>query len=270
MADENDHYTVRLTSGMTLQAMSKAEPRYSKMGAVKKGSAAFSLLELLTVVAVLGILAALLLAGQKKALRQAGLTNCAANLRQISVGFNLYNSENDGTFPPHWGVGPSGDVIAWYGFIAPYFVGMKTPQETMSKVFHCPTNPRPREADINYLSTARNVDQSYGYNYSYLTSNPEWSQKLRAHTISDKTKFVLAGDIPTFKQESDIVRFPSSATDVRLYPAVTPDLSALNGVSQRHGGGANFLFLDGHVEYQISRVFARDNYDRKNWIPTRE
>lgn len=242
----------------------------SKSNFYRNRNSGFTLIELTVVIGIIVILALITSASFTTIRAKAGQANCATNLRQIGIGFLSYNAENSGGFPPHWGGDQDGKVLAWYGFVAPYIVDWKGPGQPMDKIFRCPSNPRPYNAGINYLSETKNVDQSYGYNYYYLTGNPSWALKYRAPAIANKTKFVLVGDIPTFGDAKDVVNFGGSMPGLRLYPAATAGYDALMGVSKRHSAGANFLFLDGHVEHQRSQSFARDDFKNVNWIPTVE
>jgi prepilin-type N-terminal cleavage/methylation domain-containing protein len=61
----------------------------------------FTLVELLVVIAVVGILAALFLPVLGKAKERARITQCLSNLRQIGVGLKMYVDDHDGIFPPH-------------------------------------------------------------------------------------------------------------------------------------------------------------------------
>lgn len=65
----------------------------------RKAAGAFSLIELLTVVAVIAILAALLLGGVQSARRHAQATRCMGNLRQIAAAWTLYLNDSKGWFP---------------------------------------------------------------------------------------------------------------------------------------------------------------------------
>ena len=60
---------------------------------------AFTLLELLVVIAVIGILAALLLTVLSRAKARAQQTACLSNLKQIGLGIHLYADEHDDTLP---------------------------------------------------------------------------------------------------------------------------------------------------------------------------
>jgi len=64
-----------------------------------KANAGFTLIELLVVVSIIAILAALLLPALARAKQKARQAACLSNLRQIGVGFTLYQTENQERFP---------------------------------------------------------------------------------------------------------------------------------------------------------------------------
>lgn len=63
------------------------------------GISAFTLVELLVVVAIISLLAALLLPTLQGALRQANITSCASNYRQIWMGATIYSNDFDSILP---------------------------------------------------------------------------------------------------------------------------------------------------------------------------
>ena len=81
-------------------------------------AAGFSLIELLVVVAIIGILMGLLLPAVQAARESARRAVCGNNLRQIGIGLHCYHDAL-GCFPPGCSE-PSGKVIAWSVFLLPY------------------------------------------------------------------------------------------------------------------------------------------------------
>lgn len=61
--------------------------------------AAFTLMELLVVMAVLGVLATLLVPALAAGRARARAAACASNLRQIGVALQVYSDDNEGDFP---------------------------------------------------------------------------------------------------------------------------------------------------------------------------
>lgn len=71
---------------------------------VGRQRAAFTIVELLVVVAILGLLVALLLPAIQSARHAAWQTRCRSNLRQVGLALTMYH-DTHGTLPPGWVVG---------------------------------------------------------------------------------------------------------------------------------------------------------------------
>lgn len=80
---------------MPYLAHAPANPRTPR----RRPRAAFTLLELLVVVGIIAVLAAMLIPTIKKASEQAKVVNCVSNLRQIAAATGVYTTQNDGRYP---------------------------------------------------------------------------------------------------------------------------------------------------------------------------
>ncbi|HEX2951604.1 MAG TPA: DUF1559 domain-containing protein, partial [Armatimonadota bacterium] len=100
----------------------------------------FTLIDLLVVIAIIAILAAILFPVFAKAREKARQTQCLNNLKQIGMGIQMYTQENDEKFPVAF-TEPSGnangiyddgtDALQWRTDIGSYV--------SAEKVFKCPS-----------------------------------------------------------------------------------------------------------------------------------
>ena len=88
---------------------------------------AFTLIELMVVIAVIITLAGLLMPAFRRAHRLAERTKCANNLKQIGIALHLYAADNNGMFP----LSNSAKRTGWGTAILPYL-------DNDQSVFDCP------------------------------------------------------------------------------------------------------------------------------------
>src|SRR5437868_5976672 len=81
---------------------------------------AFTLIELLTVIAVIAILAAFLLPVFAQARESAHLTTCISNLRQLALAHQMYVQDNDDVLP-NWYMPVPGGYRIWPEYLLPYY-----------------------------------------------------------------------------------------------------------------------------------------------------
>ena len=104
----------------------------------------FSLVELLVVMAIIGIIAALLLPALSKVRAMGKQTACLSNLRQIGTGMQLYKTDSN--------MNP----VPWTSLLFPEYI-------SSNKVYQCPAdlNPTTRAAD----SWRERIDNQYDQIY---------------------------------------------------------------------------------------------------------
>ena len=142
----------------------------------RRGPAAFTLLELLVVVAVIGLLISILLPALSSARTQARAAKCLANLHVLGQGLVLYVDENRDVLPP--GRLPKIDDYnahaMLYGRIKyrPTFVAM------MSQSVGVPPfdDPMPCKTDWDQFGE-RGDRQNYSYEAYVCPSVPEWTDE---------------------------------------------------------------------------------------------
>ncbi|MEO7319295.1 MAG: prepilin-type N-terminal cleavage/methylation domain-containing protein [Chthoniobacteraceae bacterium] len=117
----------------------------------------FTLIELISVIAIIGLLAGLLLPVAGRIRDNADTTKCLSNLRQIGASINLYCAEHDNTLPfietdPTNPVYPAGTKVEPIGeVLKPYGV---TPE-----VLKCPADLK---AKLNYTKSTEDGKSFFG------------------------------------------------------------------------------------------------------------
>ena len=220
-------------------------------------STGFTLVELLTVIAIISVLMAVLIPTLSKARSLACRIRCAANLRQLTLAWHMYCDDNDGLF--YQGINANLNYGGWNGVygsalrpLNPYVqlpLLVDTPEP--ASLYHCPADrggapgafARDKVFDVMGTSYGTNIflvgQNAVGY-FSDQTAPLDEELSRRIHKTSNKKiskdpRLIMLGDYGWFNRW-------------KPEPHLLEEWKTLAEWHKRQEH-FNIGFLDGHVEF---------------------
>ena len=223
--------------------------KYSPSSAHKQ---AFTLVELLAVIAIIGVLAAVLIPAIGAVRAKANQAECVQNLRTWHTALTLYAQEHKGQIP--WKSWAS--VGAGANYYSPYMGAKKhvgsdgTAIDSQRFFRSCPAASGFGSGAVDYLFTRPSPTPNQQFTRINLAENPA---KLLLMMDAHGTGLSNAASNPSI-----------------LDSHVKPTCLGTENTPPRHSGNANALFADGHVESytwdQIDGDTEAETAMRETWF----
>ena len=211
-------------------------------------SIAFTLVELLVVISIIGLLAGLAVPAISSGLKSAKAGACLSNLHQIGIATMAYAADNSFKLPDAGASSPE-----WATTLASF---VSTGTKSKKSIFVCPGCEKP-VAD----GTASTVAVTYGMHSGLM---PKGGTASNITSVVRSTEVILAGDMcqnpgnkgwsPYCIEQPSIISSQSGgrggSTDLTSPISYGTDADSGNNpwLRYRHAGKVNVVMVDGHAE----------------------
>lgn len=243
--------------------------------------AGFTLIEILIVIAIISLLAAILFPVFSRARENARRASCQSNLKQLALSIHMYNADNDQRFPigarydstevPGHQSGTPNYGLGWASTVYPYV-------KTIAS-FHCP--------DDTTKARLPNVANSYAINLNIAAGPKYLGEGTPESLFSDEARTILLSEVRINVVDITLGRdLVSATTNGMMVSSATTyqgearcdmgylgaGLNAItladgsgtcvlfgagnSGPFGRHLDGANYAFCDGHVKWLFGRTVS--------------
>ncbi len=195
----------------------------------------FTLIEILVVIAIIGLLAALIFPVFNSARNSSRRTACASNLHQIGLAVQMYAQDARNQFPPFYADLLSEKYCCWATQIYPY--------TRSTAVFKCPSFAY-GEFKLDCPAPVKTGDKTFPletWRGSYDLNLFPIRGGRSVNAIRNPTETILLCDGMGSQQsfgieDKTIGNSPVSVRDFRV-------------LGNRHDNGINVCFVDGHVKW---------------------
>lgn len=210
---------------------------------------AFTLVEILIVLAIVGILAALILPVFSNARESSRITTCAGNLRQIGLSIRLYVQDNDRRYPNILVAPPH---CTWMDRVERY---VRSPA-----IFLCPSHPNAEYRPGSDCPTPPSPPTNGSYALNFL------GEAIGGNDVDSIIRKNYVHEVRLKHPSTTVLVVDSTGqfnfTNPAARGALTLEILRQSGVSDRHRQGLNVLFADNHVKWKSLESLT----DRSLWL----
>jgi len=224
---------------------------------------AFTLIDLLVVIAIVAMLAVLLLPAQASAREKSKRTQCLNNLKQIALGATMYAGDNqdlvipcyNSKFPiqiPYTAMNGPATLQSWKN------LNMDITQTNRPSVWSCPNRP----------GFTMNSGANYVIGYAYFGGVTAWINDVTYPSVKSSSPINMSTSKPGWMLAADFVPKIIAGGATWTYPE-TPgsgfsSLPAHKSDSTSLPAGGNEVFIDGSARW----VKASEMYFIHTWSLT--
>ena len=231
-------------------------------------TAAFTLLELIVTLAVIGILAGMLLPALSRAKSKSKGAKCQANLRQIATASQLYADENHDTFALLVKNGRTNSLglYANSGFI--WWTKTLTPYAGNARVYQCPAQKTAYGLGMNHseiglwnTGRTRSADIAHPAD-TVIFADCNTGAYVNTNTFTSTNVLGIVSTGHTNKAASTLAIFFRTPNHACQFRCTGGALAA------RHNNRLNAAFVDGHVEATTAKELGMqyaNGHPRARW-----
>ena len=205
---------------------------------MKKGKY-FTLVELLVVIGIIAVLAAMLMPALQQARERGRSTSCLSNCKQIGNALMMYVDSNDAVIPELSVKNAAGGKVSW----AAHMWNLKyLPTE---KLFYCPTSTRkgtPSEWTdyrVNKIASSGTYTEFIDFGMNRMVTLSA-SRKYKVTKVKSASQTMIIGECALPGQKK------GCSTLAQAWGTVNSS-NGIGSVAVRHKGTVNFIYFDGHA-----------------------